>query len=208
MPRAYFWNVDPEEETLEVGEFSGSREVESLAPNATYDLPPGTSPGYAVTRVGSSWVVVENHRGLTIYSTTDGSELEITSLGPIPGGYTEDVWPGAFWTWSGSAWEFQLGDRKDAVSEVLMGLATQILALSDLIVHDWEEQGLSGNYVEAEYDAEVIKRVTLRGALTTKFSEIKAATNEGELDAIEATLNTLYRNQLESYAADLLSRAP
>lgn len=51
------------------------------------------------------WLLVENHRDKTVYSTVDGSEIYITELGPLPEDTTIQPPPGGFVKWSGSEWE-------------------------------------------------------------------------------------------------------
>jgi hypothetical protein len=106
--------------------------------------------------------------------------------------------------WNGSAWEPRLGARKLEAAKILSGFATQILALSDIIIHAFEEQGGASGYSQAEYDAEVAKRVNLRNGLSTRFGQIRDATTIEELEGLEADFATLYENQLQSYAEGFL----
>jgi len=65
------------------------------------------------------WEVKEDHRGAAIYSTADKTQTIVTSLGPIPDGYTEVAPPGKLYSWSGSAWvpdvAAMIAAAKDAV---------------------------------------------------------------------------------------------
>ena len=199
MARAYFWD-------FQTKIFLGSREAKSLSANSTFDPPPFSNPGFAIIREEDQWQIKEDHRGQTVYLKTNGSTFEIESIGVIPSEYTTLEFPGEFWTWNGTAWEFQLQDRKQSAANLLMEYATRILALSDAIIHDWEEQGLGGGSSQSEYDTEIAKRVALRNAVTAKFSNIKDATTPEQLDGLEAEFTELYEDQLREYAGNRLAK--
>ena len=56
---------------------------------ATFTAPdPVPGPGQALVWDNGQWVLVENHRGEVWYDP-DGKRVTISSLGPIPDGYTE-----------------------------------------------------------------------------------------------------------------------
>jgi len=72
--------------------------------NSTDAAPPAADAAHKPAWNGSSWTLVEDHRGSLVYSTSDGSAKAVTSLGAIPAGYTASPAPSPLHSWSGSAW--------------------------------------------------------------------------------------------------------
>lgn len=52
----------------------------------------------------SKWVVSEDHRGDTVYSTVDGSDSTVDYIGPIKDGYTSIAPSSPYQKWDGKKW--------------------------------------------------------------------------------------------------------
>lgn len=51
-----------------------------------------------------TWSLVDNYRGQTVYSITDGAAITITEPGPLPDNTTLTAPPDGFVKWNGSEW--------------------------------------------------------------------------------------------------------
>lgn len=81
---------------------------------ATTVQTPLANVGHAVVFADGAWSQVEDHRGVTVYSTDDRQPREIETLGPIPAGYTEQE-PSSEWdVWDGSQWVEDTEARESA----------------------------------------------------------------------------------------------
>ncbi|EJC1681490.1 tail fiber assembly protein [Escherichia coli] len=70
------------------------------------DVPPEAIPGYVVCRTATlnGWEHVPDHRGETVYSTENGTPVQITQPGDYPEGTTTKQ-PGTVWDiWNGEKW--------------------------------------------------------------------------------------------------------
>jgi len=76
-----------------------------FAANSTNITPPAFNTGFipVFNSDDQEWIVVEDHRGKIVYSTSDKSQQTIDYIGPIAAGFTE-LKPGHFDTWHGSEW--------------------------------------------------------------------------------------------------------
>lgn len=52
----------------------------------------------------SSWVLMEDHRGISVYDTDSGSMMIISEIGPLPQGLTAIAPDGQFQKWDGEQW--------------------------------------------------------------------------------------------------------
>ena len=73
--------------------------------HATTTAPPESTPGKARVFSGVEWSQADDHRGKTIWKTDRSNESEkISSIGPIPSGWTDQAPPDNESKWDGSAW--------------------------------------------------------------------------------------------------------
>jgi hypothetical protein len=72
--------------------------------HATLDAPPAAGSGEVAVFIAGGWSLIEDHRGETVYSESDGSALEITAPGPIPAGYVDQPRPSEYHLWEAGAW--------------------------------------------------------------------------------------------------------
>ncbi len=81
----------------------GGKPVCLIPANATTSPPPAASKGYAAVFGEKGWSFVEDHRGETMYRTSDATSAIVEALGPIPEGYT-DLPPCMLPVWTGDKW--------------------------------------------------------------------------------------------------------
>ncbi|MGL5699134.1 MAG: tail fiber assembly protein [Kluyvera sp.] len=91
------------------GEYIGVREVwvsagTGLPAGAYIDEPPSSIDGKAVVRSSGLWEHVNDYRGLTCYDTSTLKPSTISSLGPVPEGFTIIAPTSKYDVWSGSDW--------------------------------------------------------------------------------------------------------
>jgi len=72
--------------------------------NATDQKPPAAVNGYARCYIDGKWTQIEDHRGATLYSKADASEMEMMDLGPIPDSHTNLSPACPFPQWSEGMW--------------------------------------------------------------------------------------------------------
>lgn len=71
--------------------------------NATTKVPVAAPSGFKPAFITGEWTLIEDHRGKTVYSTDSGLSRVITTVGPVPVGYTFNV-PRAGEVWNGTQW--------------------------------------------------------------------------------------------------------
>lgn len=96
--------------------------------NSTPVAPPAATAGFAAVWNGAAWSLVEDHRGVTMYSTVDGHTNSMVALGPVPVGYTLLAPPSNLYSWIGNAWVQDLAKTKTAKLAQINAGADQIRA--------------------------------------------------------------------------------
>ncbi|VVT52688.1 Phage tail fiber protein [Kosakonia radicincitans] len=95
--------------SAQTGEYKGTND-EYLAigiglPAYSTDIAPGAAgDGYVMVFSGQEWNRQEDHRGETVYSTTDRSASTIDYIGAVKEGFTSAAPTSAYDVWDGSAW--------------------------------------------------------------------------------------------------------
>ncbi|EFM2063663.1 tail fiber assembly protein [Escherichia fergusonii] len=86
-----------------------------LPANSTDITPPDIPAGFVAVfnSEDTSWHLVEDHRGKTVYDVASGDELFISELGPLPENVTWLSPDGEYQKWNGTTWV------KDAEAEKL-----------------------------------------------------------------------------------------
>lgn len=77
-----------------------------LQDNQTLDTPIVSPKGYKTVWENSAWVSKEDHRGEVIYSTINGDEILIETLGSYPENTTHHPRPDGYHMWDGQEWVF------------------------------------------------------------------------------------------------------
>jgi hypothetical protein len=91
------------------GEYTGTTD-EYLLPgvgipaNACTSVPPSVATGQVVIFRNGSWVTEPDHRGETVYSVADGSEVMVTETGEYPSDTTTLKPSSVFDVWDGKKW--------------------------------------------------------------------------------------------------------
>lgn len=75
-----------------------------LAANSTNIQPPEFSEGFIPVFVNGDWKIQQDHRGKTVYSIADQSEIKVDYVGNIKEGFTESKPASIFDTWNGTHW--------------------------------------------------------------------------------------------------------
>ncbi|HGT9246436.1 tail fiber assembly protein [Escherichia coli] len=74
-------------------------------PGHSTDLDPGDEVvGKVAVFVNSQWELAEDHRGDTVYSTSDGTASTVDYIGPVRDGYTTVAPSGPYDKWDGEKW--------------------------------------------------------------------------------------------------------
>ncbi len=82
--------------------------------NSTTVAPPAPESGYAPIWTGEVWEQQEDHRGQTLYKTSDGSPITVERLGPLSEAAPDttakappDIPSGKRRIWTGKKWAFE-----------------------------------------------------------------------------------------------------
>lgn len=74
-------------------------------PGHSTDIDPGDEvDGKIAVFANGQWVLDEDHRGDTVYSTVDASASTVDYIGPIKDGYTTAAPSGPYQKWDGKKW--------------------------------------------------------------------------------------------------------
>lgn len=99
VTKEYISTSQADESPLEPGVF--------LVPGSATIVAPGpAATGYIMVLENNAWVPKEDHRGVFVYATADGSESEVLEIGPIAIGFTLLACPGRNYSWVNGAWAF------------------------------------------------------------------------------------------------------
>ena len=93
----------------------------SMPGNST-DIDPGDEvAGKVAVFESGEWVLNEDHRGETVYSTKDATPYTVDYIGPVHDGYTDIAPSGPYQKWDGKKWVVD----KDAQHAADVGTAEQ-----------------------------------------------------------------------------------
>ncbi|EKQ4428775.1 tail fiber assembly protein [Escherichia coli] len=74
-------------------------------PGDSTDIDPGDEvAGKVAVFQSGGWVLNEDHRGETVYSTADASASTVDYIGPVKDGYTSAAPSGPYQKWDGKKW--------------------------------------------------------------------------------------------------------
>ncbi|MDL4912587.1 MAG: tail fiber assembly protein [Enterobacterales bacterium endosymbiont of Blomia tropicalis] len=87
-----------------------------LPANCTNIAPPEIPAGYAAIFDidGNTWLLVEDHRGITVYETETGTPIYISSLGALPPNVTTISPDRNYQKWNGEAWIDDVDAEREA----------------------------------------------------------------------------------------------
>lgn len=98
-----------------------------LPDGAYLDSPKERKGGFTFIRDKDGWAYVQDHRGLTVYSTDTKQQQVISEIGPLPSEVTTLVPPNQHSIWGGEAWQ------QDEVAEQAEVLAKAEAELNRLL---------------------------------------------------------------------------
>lgn len=115
-----------------------------LPANATTLEPLEATDGKACVFSSGAWTLLADHRGEKVYSTTTGTEVEITELGDYPASITRLAPSTSFDKWDGSQWVTDTEAQQ--ASEVSTALKTKAALISEAnsTTQAWQTQLLLG----------------------------------------------------------------
>src|SRR5690606_19607277 len=95
-------------DTLEfIGEGDAYIPAHTGLPAYSTDIKPPSVPAGKVavfSEAGTTWSLVEDHRGKTVFDTDTGNAVFISELGPLPENTTSLAPDGQYMKWDGSEW--------------------------------------------------------------------------------------------------------
>lgn len=98
--------------------------------NAYLDQPPSAGAGQAIIRTPNGWKVVEDHRG-NYYRTDTGAVEQLTALGPLPAGLTDQPRPSAAYVWINGVWVLDESKQAELLNASCQALCTTIDRAAD-----------------------------------------------------------------------------
>ena len=112
----------------------------SMPGNST-DIDPGDEvAGKVAVFESGEWVLNEDHRGETVYSTKDATPYTVDYIGPVHDGYTDIAPSGPYQKWDGKKWVVD----KDAQHAADVGTAEQqkaaLLAEAKETISIWQTE--------------------------------------------------------------------
>ncbi|OCJ24616.1 tail fiber assembly protein [Serratia sp. 14-2641] len=113
-------------------------------------LPPVAKLGYAIVFNGTSWGVVQDYRGQSVYSILDSLSFTISELGPLPENTTLIKPDSIFDEWNGNGWV--KNEKKEIEFNIKKSEETRSNLLSDasLKISYWQTKLLLGTIKEDE----------------------------------------------------------
>jgi len=137
------------------GEFTGSSEEYlpqgvGLPANACITAPPTIEAVQAAVYRDGNWQVVADHRGKTVYSVSDGSEIVILELGDYPADATP-LAPATAWDkWDGEKWVKDEEAQRAADVKSAAGKKSALISDANGITQVWQTQLLLGIITDAD----------------------------------------------------------
>jgi len=102
-----------------------------LQPVNSTDIAPNLVTGMASVWEGDKWVNYDDHRGV-IFDIVTGSSVDLTELGPIPDGFTDQPYLGDNFVFDGVAWVLSKTAQNKINREVKH--ASKVDAVSNIVV--------------------------------------------------------------------------
>ena len=115
-----------------------------LPASSTAIAPPDAVAGKASVFANGAWQQVEDHRGETVYRTTDGMAIAVDSVGDYPAGTTTLAPATAFDVWNGKAWETDLQAQQAAAERAAEAEKAERIAQASSVLQMWQVQLMLG----------------------------------------------------------------
>jgi len=137
------------------GEFIGSSgeylpQGVGLPANSCITEPPVIQSGQAAVYRDGNWQAVADHRGKTVYSITDGSEIVISELGDYPVDTTPLVPATAWDKWDGETWVTDADAQQAADEKSAARQKSALISEANGVMQAWQTQLLLGIITDAD----------------------------------------------------------
>lgn len=110
-------------------------------PGHSTDVDPGDEVVGKIAVFGNGeWGVFEDHRGETVYSTTDGTASTVDYTGPIIDGYTNIAPSDPYSKWDGKKWGVDTDAQHAADVEVAVQQKVALLAEAQETISFWQTE--------------------------------------------------------------------
>lgn len=173
-----------------------------LAANAVLDKPLPAKQGFAVQRVGNKWQYVADHRGKTVYSTTNKTPLTITEIGAIPAGHTDIEPINDYCEWDGEGWSVPEGKKAELKAQKLQQLITAIDDKAASIYSVWTR--FEQEYTSRENAAKAFKAANYQGEVSRFIADF--ATKAGLDNKTAAELILIQAEGLRKLLVELANQ--
>lgn len=129
----------------DTGEYSGETteylmEGVGIPANSTIVSPPDISGGSVAVFSDGAWVTEEDHRGETVYSTSDGAAVEIDAIGDYPIDTTQLQPTTAYDKWDGEKWVTDATAEKAADVSSAVAQKSFLISTANSISQAWQTQ--------------------------------------------------------------------
>lgn len=137
------------------GEFTGSTD-EFLVPgvglpaNACTSAPLSLDAGQVAIFRNGEWVTEPDHRGETVYSVADGSEVMVTETGEYPSGTTTLKPSSDFDVWNGKKWVTDTDARRGANVAEASRHKAELIRQANSTTQAWQTQLSLGIITETD----------------------------------------------------------
>ncbi|WP_147198407.1 tail fiber assembly protein [Pantoea sp. CCBC3-3-1] len=127
------------------GEFTGTTDEYlpqgvGIPANACSTAPPAAGAGFVAIYRDGGWQSMADHRGETVYSTTDGSATEIAAPGDYPAGTTTQAPATDYDQWDGKEWVTDTDAQQAAAVRAAEAEKAARIAEANSITQAWQTQ--------------------------------------------------------------------
>ncbi|HDR2889428.1 TPA: tail fiber assembly protein [Enterobacter asburiae] len=143
--------------------------------NSTAIDPGEEVAGKVAVFTGAGWEHKEDHRGKTVYSTTDGNPRLVDYIGEIPEGFVFDAPLTPYDTWNGTKWVTDKEAQVKAQIAEADALKQQLIAEATVAITPYQdavELGIATEQEQAMYTAWKTYRVLLNRVDTSTAPNI------------------------------------
>lgn len=110
-------------------------------PGHSIDIDPGEEvAGKIAVFSNGTWVLNEDHRGDTVYSTADCTASTVDYIGPIKAGYTSRAPSGPYQKWDGKKWVTDMDAQHAADVEAADQQKAALLAEAQETISFWQTE--------------------------------------------------------------------
>lgn len=139
----------------DTGEFTAATDEYLMAgvgipANATTIAPLDVTEGKTCAFSDNGWVLLEDHRGEKVYSTTTGLEVAISALGDYPASVTKLAPTTSFDKWDGTQWVTDKAAQQASGVNAAVKTKAALISEANSITQAWQTQLLLGIITDAD----------------------------------------------------------